>query len=175
MRLFFAINFNEKTKSRLIELLDELRARSKMGNFSTPENMHLTLSFLGECGKEQTEAAKEAMKSVVFNDFTLSVERIGRFKRDGGDIWWAGANEGKDLIALQKELSDKLRSLGFKLDDRRYSPHITLGREVVSDAAPWRIETFSEKVCSIDLMESERINGKLRYTSICCVKAMQGL
>jgi 2'-5' RNA ligase len=173
MRLFFAINFNDKTKTRLIGLRDELRSRSIKGNFSAPENMHLTLAFLGECGKEQTEAAKEAMKSVNLNCFTLTIERIGRFNRDSGDIWWAGANEGKDLIALQKELSIKLRSLGFMLDDRRYSPHITLGREVVSDAAPWRIEPFSEKVCSIDLMKSERINGKLLYTSICCGKAMQ--
>ncbi len=52
------------------------------------------------------------------------------------------------------------------MDGRKYSPHITLGREVVTDAAPWQIEPFGETVTGIDLMKSERIGGKLTYTAI---------
>jgi len=86
--------------------------------------------------------------------------------RDGGDIWWAGLREDKPLMDLQRGLSDNLRAAGFALESRKYSPHITLGREVVTDAKPWRIEPFGETVGAIDLMKSERIRGKLTYTAI---------
>jgi len=64
MRLFIAQNFTPETKSRLLTLRDDLRAQSTRGNFSLPENLHLTLAFLGECDAQQTAAAKQAMTAV---------------------------------------------------------------------------------------------------------------
>ena len=166
MRLFIAINFNNETLAQLLSLRDELRSRSKGGNFSATENLHLTLAFLGECGMAQTAAAKAAMDAINFEPFPICIERVGRFKRDGGDLWWAGAQAGKKLIKLQSELTGKLIDAGFTLDKRKYSPHITLGREIITDAAPWQIAAFGETVTSIELMKSERIGGKLVYTAI---------
>jgi 2'-5' RNA ligase len=166
MRLFIAVNFNSDTCSRLIALRDELRAKSERGNFSAPENLHLTLAFLGECGGRQADAAKSALSAVIFEPFDIAVERVGRFKRDGGDIWWAGLREDKRLLALQRDLTDKLTTAGFTLERRKFSPHITLGREVVTAATPWMIEPFGETVSAVELMKSERLNGKLTYTSI---------
>ena len=166
MRLFIAINFNNATRSRLLSLRDELRSRSDRGNFSLPENLHLTLAFLGECDAKQIAAIKTVMNTVVFEQFDLQIERVGRFRRDGGDIWWAGLRGSKPLLDLQRELTDKLIAAGFSLEKREYKPHVTLGREVVTDAAPWPIEPFEETVTAIDLMKSERIAGKLTYTAI---------
>ena len=166
MRLFIAVNFNNDTRSRLLALRDELRGKSRRGNFSAPENLHLTLAFLGECDFKQTNVVKSVLCAVNFEPFDLTVDCIGRFKRDGGDIWWTGLRESKPLIALQGELTEKLIATGFSLDMRKYSPHITLGREVVTDAKPWAIEPFAETIGTIDLMKSERINGKLTYTAI---------
>ena len=50
--------------------------------------------------------------------------------------------------------------------NRKYSPHITLGREVVTDDEPWQMEAFGETARRIELMKPERINGKLTYTKI---------
>jgi 2'-5' RNA ligase len=166
MRLFIARNFNNETLAQLISLRDELRSRSKRGNFTVTENLHLTLAFLGECGAKQTADIKNAMNAISFEPFPISIERIGRFKRDGGDIWWAGAQASKPLIGLQSDLSDRLNNAGFTLDKRKYSPHITLGREVVTETEPWQIAPFGETVKSVDIMKSERINGKLTYTAI---------
>ena len=69
-------------------------------------------------------------------------------------------------MALQRELTEQLLTMGFALERRRYNPHITLGREVVTDAAPWKMEPFGEVVSRIDLMKSERLQGKLTYTAI---------
>ena len=166
MRLFIAINFNNETRSRLLALCDELRSHSQHGRFSLPENLHLTLAFLGECDNRQGTAAKAVMDAITFNSFDLFVNWTGCFKRDGGDIWWAGVRDNNALSDLQRSLTDRLIVAGLQLEKRRYSPHITLGREVVTEASPRAIEPFGETVSQIDLMKSERVGGKLTYTSI---------
>lgn len=166
MRLFIAINFNTETCTQLLALRDELRIRSQRGSFTAPENLHLTLVFLGECDEEQTTAVKKVMSTINFEPFSICIDRIGRFRRNGGDIWWAGVHENKQLLDLQRELSDKLIAAGFNLDKREYTPHITLGLRVMTKESPWTIRPFRETVSRIDLMKSERINGKLTYTAI---------
>ena len=166
MRLFIAINFSEKIRAQLVFLRDELRSRSKCGNFTSADNLHLTLAFLGECDAKQTSAAKMAMDAVSFEPLFLNIERIGRFKREVGDIWWAGVQENKHLSTLHSNLTDKLISAGFTLEKRKYNPHITLGRKVETDAVPWQVSPFCETVTSIELMKSERADGELRYTAI---------
>jgi 2'-5' RNA ligase len=166
MRLFVAINFNEHTKQKLLALRDELRRDSSRGRFSLPENLHLTLTFLGECDANQAVAVKAAMDTLTFQSFEITIERIGRFKRDGGDLWWASIQTNNALLDLQQNLISVLCSAGFVLESRKFSPHITLGREIVTKTAPRQIEPFGETVTSIELMKSERINGKLTYTAI---------
>ena len=163
MRLFIAINFSDTMRNELLAILDKLRSESKHGRFTEPENLHLTLAFLGECNNGQAAAAKDAMDTINFEPFQISIGNIGRFKRDGGDIWWAGILASKPLINLQKELIGKLTAEGFIPDKRKYKPHITLGRKVVTNTIPWQATTFCETVTCIDLTKSERVNGKLTY------------
>ncbi|MDR1603353.1 MAG: RNA 2',3'-cyclic phosphodiesterase [Gracilibacteraceae bacterium] len=164
MRLFIAINFNDETRSRLLALRDELRGKSLSGNFTAPENLHLTLVFIGEVNPKKVDKIKAIMDTVTFAPFTATVERLGTFSR--GTLWWAGLRDGNPLKDLQREIEHKLALCGFEMDGRKYSPHITLGREVVTDAKPWNIKPFSEMVTTIELMKSERISGKLTYTAI---------
>jgi 2'-5' RNA ligase len=134
MRLFIAVNFNDETRARLLALRDKLRSLSKRGNFSAPENLHLTLVFLGECDVKQAAVVKAIMNAVKFEPFGITINNIGMFKRGATDIWWAGAEISEPLINLQRDLTNRLTDAGFTLDKRKYSPHITLGREVVTDA-----------------------------------------
>ena len=166
MRLFVAVNFNDTTRGQLTTLIDGLRPHSSRGRFTIPDNLHLTLAFLGECDAKQASAIKTAMGKIDFEAFPIKIERVGRFKRNGGDIWWAGVQDSKALSSLYEDLKDKLLHVGFALDERKYSPHITLGREIETDVLPWRLAPFGETVESIELMKSERINGKLTYTPI---------
>jgi len=166
MRLFIAINFTAETRALLLALCDELRGKSERGRYSLPENLHLTLAFLGDCDAKQTAAIKSVLDAVSFGPFDITIDRIGRFKRDGGDLWWAGVRENKALLELQQSLTSGLCSKGFTLETRKYSPHITLGREVKTDASPRPLEPFGEVVSRVDLMKSERVGGKLTYTAI---------
>ena len=166
MRLFIAVSFSDETKSRLAALREELQGKSARGNFSAIDNLHLTLAFLGECDARQLTAVKAVLDSLIVEPMDICIDRIERFRRDGGDIWWAGIADCKTLISLQQDLTDKLISVGFRLESRKYSPHITLAREVITEAQPFQIEPFGEIIRSVDLMKSERINGKLTYTTV---------
>jgi len=166
MRLFFAINFSGETKSQLAALRDELRAKSVRGNFSAAENIHLTLAFLGECNAKQLAAAKASTDSLKIEEMNIRIDRLGCFRRDGGDTWWAGIAENEALLALQRNLTENLTSAGFRLESRKYSPHITLARQVLTEIQPWQIEPFGETVRSVELMKSERVQGKPTYTAI---------
>jgi len=164
MRLFIAINFNKDTHSRLLALQDELRSNSERGRFCLPENLHLTLVFLGECNAGQADKVKAIMDTISFEPTDLVIDRIGRFKRNGSDLWWAGVKENMALSKLHLYLTDNILATGFALEKRKYTPHITLGREIVTDITPKQIDPFGEMVSKVDLMKSERVNGKLVYT-----------
>ena len=168
MRLFIAINFPSEIKSLISEVRDNIEDKSLRGNFSFDENLHLTLVFLGECDVRQTETVKTVMNDILFSELTLEIEKAGYFKRDSGDIWWIGLKENNLLSDLQSNLSNRLKQKGFVLENRKYVPHVTFGREVKmpSGFVIPEIKNVKFTVKSIDLMKSERINGKLTYTKI---------
>lgn len=167
MRLFIAINFDEETRQNIFSVQQRLQALGT-GNFSRPENLHLTLAFLGEVAPVRAAAVQSAMDRTAVCLMTLVFDRVGCFKRDGGDIWWLGLKENDLLLSLQKELSGHLAEAGFLLESRRFSPHITLAREVRLAARPDRGtllgKPFAAQAGAVSLMCSERIGGRLTYT-----------
>jgi len=166
MRLFIAINFTDETKTKLLKVIDSLKAISRKGNFTKRENLHLTLVFLGECPPQKVSAIKQVIESVSFTPFTICFDIIGKFTRDGGDIYWIGVQRNDILQSLQKDLNDRLLGKGFEIERREYKPHITLGREVVVGSAPLQVEPFTQEVSGIDLMKSDRVNGVLVYSRL---------
>lgn len=172
MRLFIAINFDEKLKDLIQDIIQDVRKHSKQGRFVKNEHMHLTLEFLGEIPPGKINLIKEAMEQISYRPFNLELSEIGYFKRRGGSIYWIGLEENQSLLKLQKKLHDLLLKKGFKLEDREYRPHLTIGRKVTMDKAfnPGKyIEALKElniAVNRIDLMKSENIDGKLKHTPI---------
>lgn len=169
MRLFTAILLEKSVVESLCAAEAELSRRSAHGNFTRRENLHLTLNFLGE--STRVAAVWQAMEKVSRPAFQLRVKGLGRFRRSGGDLWWAGVEPCPPLLQLQKELADGLRTAGFSLEDRDYRPHLTLGREVVlSDGVdPRQLELLPEtemRVRRVSLMRSDRLNGRLTYTEL---------
>jgi len=165
MRLFYALNFSDEVKCRLGKIKEELQRRSASGNFTQNQNFHLTLAFLGECNEKQTYLAKSVLDLLEVFPIELSFTKMGYFKRRVGDIWWVGTEENEKLLKLQHLLVKKLENSGFKTDNR-FSPHITVGREVITEYGPWKIESFIETVCSVELMKSERKDNSLENTPI---------
>ena len=176
MRLFIAINFSDKTRTQLLALQDELRTNAMRGNFSLPENLHLTLAFLGECNAKQTDAAKQVMNAVRFEPFTITIAGGGYLDKGRPNLLFCNLQNDSGhtrLRQLQSNLSATLSVKGFQLEQRKFWPHITLGREIVwkntggfSSFIDVKFPVIEECVTSIELMKSERIGGKLTYSSV---------
>ena len=168
MRLFVSVNFPSETVDFLYDKVVKLKKESLSMNPSRRENLHLTLAFIGETAN--AEKAKKALSEIDFEPFEITVSGLGKFSRDGGDIYWAGLDKNGDykkLEALALEVQKRLRSAGFEIEKRKFSPHITLGREVILGREPsFTVPSHKVPVSRISLMKSERIGGKLTYTEI---------
>lgn len=172
MRLFIAINFNKDIKRDIQDIVDKVKAYAQKGNFVNKELMHLTLEFLGEVPEDRLVEIKDVMNELKMTPFSFSLSNLGLFNRPEGDIYWLGLRENRELIDLQKTLHKLLNERGFKLEERKYTPHLTIGRKVKMEDV-FKPDDFREainkilvSVGSIDLMKSENINGKLTYTKI---------
>ncbi|HPU63892.1 MAG TPA: RNA 2',3'-cyclic phosphodiesterase, partial [Mobilitalea sp.] len=132
MRLFTAVIFDDDVKDTLCGVMDKLRSLTDKGSFTLRENLHLTLNFIGETDKAKliTEAMKKAVSLADTKAFNLTFAGFGRFKRREGDICWIGVEKNEQLFRLQKELTVCLTKAGFVLEDREYTPHLTLARRV---------------------------------------------
>lgn len=172
MRLFIAINFEESTKNQINEIITYLQPKIKRGRFVNPENLHLTLEFLGEIKEDKMSEIEEVMSTLAFPEFTLSLTELSYFKTRKGRLYWLGMEENDTLQQLQYELHQKLLEANFKLESRPFLPHITIGRNIKVKQKlnhyeiEKRLKLIEIKVDTIDLMASSIIDGKLTYTLI---------
>ena len=161
LRLFIAIRFSKEILDTLLRAQEQLRRSGARGNFSAPENLHLTLAFLGETSDVVTlcrvidRAAGEA--------FPLAVSGAGRF----GELWWAGVEKNPALEALAERLREGCRRAGFHPDEKPFRAHVTLARQLQYDAPPrLHVPRTEMTVRRVSLMKSERVGGKLTYTEV---------
>lgn len=164
LRLFVAVNFDKIMLDSLCGAVESLKAQSESGVFTKKENFHITLAFIGET--DRLEDVKRVVSETVFRPFEISLGKPGRFKRDGGDIRYVSA-EGNGLSELAGDIAARLRKVGFYIEDRAFTPHITLGRQVVGKSGvPLDIVPASMTVNRVSLMKSERVNGGMKYTEM---------
>lgn len=164
MRLFIALLLDERNKEDLYQIMKKIKDTSLTGNFTGKNNLHLTLVFLGETNK--LPDIREVLDNLSCEPFEFSINELGKFTRKGGDILWAGVEKNKTLYTLQKDLEESLKPLGFSLQSMGFQPHITLAREFITNNLLPKITPINQKVRKISLMQSERVNGKLTYTSV---------
>ncbi len=168
MRLFVALLFPDEVKDALREAALELKDHASYGVFSRRENFHLTLSFLGEVRDPRPVNRAMAKAAAGTGPFDLELARPGRFRRQGGDIWWVGLKAEPALTALHRQLNDALQAEGFPGEERDYRPHVTLGRQVTLTDPAFRLQVpgLTIPVRELCLMRSERIRGVLTYTCL---------
>lgn len=164
MRLFVAIQFSPAVRSSLLEAIAALRQQGD-GNFTRPENLHLTLAFIGET--EDLAGAKAALDtSCTGGPVFLAVGGLGHF----GDLWWTGIQADSRLESLARAVQQALRARGFSIEKRPWKPHVTLVRQWRGPHPRLTVREISMKAERVSLMKSERIHGKLTYTEIYSVR-----
>jgi 2'-5' RNA ligase len=164
MRLFIAINFSPKTRSKIALVQNDLKAKSIKGNFTSLENAHLTLAFLGEIDPLEIEKLTDIMKSIRFASFDIEIDDLGTF---GRSLWYCSVKQSVALETLHANLNKLLKDSDFPTDDRPFKPHITIARNLLLKDQMFKpFVPIKERVNAISLMESTRINGKLTYIEL---------
>ena len=162
MRLFVSLTLSPDVKQALLDESNTLRQQGK-GTFTRAENLHLTLAFIGETADLDSAKAALAEACTETGAFPLTVGGLGRF----GDLWWAGVRENEPLEALALAVQASLRHQGISIEERDWTPHITLVRNYrgpapVGELVPAR----TMEVCRVSLMRSERSSGRVVYTEV---------
>jgi 2'-5' RNA ligase len=135
MRCFIAINIDEQIRKALANLQDELQGKADIkrsdAKWVNPENIHLTLKFLGEIKDEQVVDVCNIACDVVrlHKAFELDVESVGHFGGRSARVLWVGAGQNcEKLLQLQEDLEQQLDLAGWPRETRKFSGHLTLCR-----------------------------------------------
>jgi 2'-5' RNA ligase len=139
MRTFIAVDLSPHVRSRVASFRDDLAEAVTGVKWVEPENLHVTLLFLGEVDDREVLAVCRRVSDVAakHTSFAISVERFGCFPTPRRPrVLWVGIDEGADrLVGLHDEIETALAEQGgYRREERAYTPHITLGR--VSGAGP---------------------------------------
>ncbi len=125
MRLFIAIPLPDTA----IQAVAGLRKEMQGVRWVPPEQLHLTLCFLGDVESHLPEALCRALKTIAVPSFSLTFNRIGCFPHpDAPRVIWMGLKKQAELEHLALQVKEAVASCGIMIEDRPFTPHITLAR-----------------------------------------------
>jgi 2'-5' RNA ligase len=166
-RAFIAIDLPESVRSFLSEAQEALKLNGFRVKWVRPQNIHLTLKFLGNTASADTDKIVAAMTLAVNNCpvVSLAAKGIGVFpdvRRPR--IIWAGLNGQLEILAnLQQALDAHLADLGFSRETRAFKSHLTLGR-VKGKIVSARMKAAIDKLTEFE-SESFEINQVILFKS----------
>jgi 2'-5' RNA ligase len=153
-RFFVALPLPDEAKDRLVAVqppvTDGMRLIGR-------DEFHLTLHFIGEVSPLDIDKIRAAMGTIRMNAFTIGLKGIGKFPPERqANVLWAGVEASAELAELHRAVGAVLvNAIGFRPEDRPYSPHVTLAR--LDEPAPpdaidrYLIETMEFTVPSVRL------------------------
>ncbi len=153
MRAFLSINFPSDLQRQIAKVQSNLKSAVK-GSFVRPENVHITLKFLGELSDTDITNWARRIKLITFRPFKTSLKGLSSFpnEKNARVIFMETQDGRKEIEEIEKQLSH----------DKEFKPHATLVRVKYKDAETmkdlfekYRNEDFGSFTCEkISLMKS---------------------
>jgi 2'-5' RNA ligase len=135
MRLFTAVDIPEEVKSALGRTIERFRPMAKL-KWTDAEKLHITTKFIGEWPEARMEELTDVLNGVgspgVLNIQIRGLRWVPEARRPR--MLWAGVESGPELGSLAHETEQAVHALGVAVEDRKYSPHLTLAR--IRDRVP---------------------------------------
>lgn len=136
-RLFVAIDPPEETIQRLREICLGLPG----AKWNDPDQIHLTLRFIGEVDGGVFRDIREALAGVTAAPFEVTPKGVGFFPpRKNPESLWVGVSDPEPLVHLRNRIESVLVRAGIKAENRRFFPHIALAR--LKNTPPNRVAGF---------------------------------
>jgi len=165
MRAFIALELPPVIKSKLMEVRYALANTGANVKWVENDNIHLTLKFLGDIDEVKIAGLKTAVKESanLWGAFRLGFGDLGAFpRRNNPRIIWVGVKPDDQLSSLQQFLEEAAYRVGVERDERKWSPHLTLGRvKYVEKNSPLitrlksiKVETLFTGINRLTLFES---------------------
>jgi len=178
LRLFIAIDLPEYIKKEIGELLDILKKYDADIKWLPPENIHLTLKFLGATPESLVARIREALLPLVssYEPFYITIQSTGVFpSKKYPRIIWIGIVDSDILKELRDRIEIAMSLLGFLREDKKFHPHLTLGRvrtqrgmiSLMGELDLFHDKQFgSFRVDQVKLMKSELKQKGAEYTCL---------
>ncbi|NMA34496.1 MAG: RNA 2',3'-cyclic phosphodiesterase [Clostridiaceae bacterium] len=177
MRAFIGIDFDDECKKYISDLQQRLRKYALRGRWKHISNFHLTLKFLGEISLDQKKRIDLSLGNICdgFRPFSLGISGAGTFK--GNDmirvLWLGLGGDLRTLNQLAGNIDASMSALGFPPEKRRFTPHITIGQDIIFECpfenildSMGTISYGPMKITKVNLFKSEQIQNKRVYTKI---------
>ena len=125
MRLFVAVSLPEDVRARLAGVSNGLPG----ARWVKPDNLHLTLRFLGELDNADAADVDDALAQIRAPGFDLVLNGLGHFG-EGKRLraLWVGVDANAELMRLQEKIEQALIRAGLPAETRKFKPHVTLAR-----------------------------------------------
>ena len=162
IRSFIAFDIEEPSVLERITEMQKILAETGANlKFVKPENVHITLRFLGNITSSMVDRIYEGMQKIQFTPFNVRIRGVGAFpKLRYPRVVWAGIGEGvNQLREIFEQLEPSLRSLGFAPDSKGFSPHLTIAR----------VKSGRNKAELIKCLE-ENVNFEFGIVKACCLR-----
>jgi 2'-5' RNA ligase len=124
IRLFVALSLPETVRRQTAMLQGGLPG----ARWSSDEQLHLTLRFIGEVDEGVARDIDDALSGIESPAFTLTLSGVGEFGGKNPRMLWAGVRPSEPLRHLQRKVETALQRLGLEAEGRKFSPHVTLAR-----------------------------------------------
>ncbi|MCL4536003.1 MAG: RNA 2',3'-cyclic phosphodiesterase [Nitrospirae bacterium] len=131
MRCFIAIDMSEDIKGSISDVIERCGLKSKGIKWVSVENIHLTLKFLGDVKEDLIPEIEKRLALICMghNIFNINIRDAGAFPNfKYPNVLWVGMDESEDLKRLYEDIEESMSELGFEKENRRFSPHLTIGR-----------------------------------------------
>jgi 2'-5' RNA ligase len=124
MRLFVAVALPDSVAESLMPLQGGVPG----ARWSTREQLHLTLRFIGEVDGRDAAAIDDALATIRAPRFTLELKGVGEFGGKNPRALWAGVRDETSIAHLQRKVESAIQRAGLPPEERKFSPHVSLAR-----------------------------------------------
>lgn len=171
LRAFIAIDLPQPIQEAIEKQTSRLRQAAGDGlvRWIPPQNIHLTLKFLGNIAASHMDFLKQLLHQTAdsHQPFDVQIGGIGSFPNSKlPRVLWAGVHAPADLASLQKTIEAGAARLGYEKEARPFSPHLTLGR-VRQGIDPRDLQKISSALNGIQIgnIGSARVDAVHLYKS----------
>ncbi|RJP19233.1 MAG: RNA 2',3'-cyclic phosphodiesterase [Candidatus Omnitrophota bacterium] len=134
MRAFISINLTAAVRDAILRFQKEQDQKIHNIRWTKPDNIHLTLKFLGEVEDQTAETLAQILPPVArqFSPFPLEIAGIGTFPPRGPlSILWMGVKKGlSSLTALEAQIRQAMEAADIPFDKKAFVPHLTIARAI---------------------------------------------